>query len=159
MQNVLNFYRFSCFKHPSTVPVPPWRRSRHNFESFLAFRLAVKAYLPGPLMLGSTQVPFLYPKPLKPPHLEHFSTFREVEPDNVLVLFLAVHLHKQFLFKLTSRASPRLSRKPFAPVQQAQSREEFLPKVVTYSHLDSINASEPRSNYKNNATLSDLCAI
>ncbi len=76
-----------------------------------------------------------------------------MEPDNVLVLFLAVHLHKQKLFQTDEQSEPpglEVGARP-APVQQAQSREEFCRKL-RYRIWDSINVSELRGNHVNTAT-------
>ncbi len=146
-----NFIGFSPFRTPALLPSgSPDGLGRPIWESF-SLSAGGQAYLPGPLIKGSHKCPFCIQSHYKGPHLETFSNFREMEPGNVLVLFLAV-IYINKAFKLTSRrASPRArSRKPFAPVQRAQRAQGriFCRKLWPYRIWDSINAGELRSNYK-----------
>ncbi len=94
--SVSSFYKAVSWRRPSTNPP----------KVFQPFGWRSKSLPARPAYKGFTQVPFLYPKPLQSSSIyKHFPIFREMEPDNVLVLS-AAHLHKQSLLNWTSRASP-----------------------------------------------------
>ncbi len=70
-----NFYRVFPVSGTLLQAVPPGDGQADQPESLSAFRLAVKAYLPGPLIKGSTQRHCK--ATTKPPHLETFLIFEK----------------------------------------------------------------------------------
>ncbi len=120
---------FSLFsRDPFTSEIPPKRRSRQTNPSkvFFVAWLAVKSLPARPAYKRVHTRPFCI-QSHAPPFRNILQFSERWEPDNVLVLSSQLSIYINKVPSTDEQSEPQAEvGKPFAPVQQAQSREEFL---------------------------------